>query len=214
MNNTEVDLYELHWNNHAKILKGTFDLFRNDNELVDVTLSCEGKTLKAHKIVLSACSEYFLDLFRDNPCTHPIIIMTDINYEAMVNILSFMYMGEVNIAMEQLNSFLKTAESLQVKGLAVEITQGTDLSKSHNAQEKYIEVGKIKRSAVEKECHNNFKRPKISKFSKQLSELSKNTNKSDGNKEQQHFNKNHKDFNKVQIGNIFKMLSNFLLYNK
>jgi hypothetical protein len=31
---------------------------------VDVTVSCEGKVIKAHKVILSACSDYFRDVFR------------------------------------------------------------------------------------------------------------------------------------------------------
>lgn len=121
MNGVNEDLYALQWNNHTKLIKGIFNTFRNDNELVDVTLSCEGKQLKAHKIVLSACSIYFLELFRDNPCKHPIIILRDIKFQAMMDILNFMYVGEVNVAMENLNMFLKTAEYLQVKGLTEEL---------------------------------------------------------------------------------------------
>lgn len=39
-------------------------MLRSDEELVDVTLSCEGKRIRAHKMLLSACSTYFRDLFK------------------------------------------------------------------------------------------------------------------------------------------------------
>ena len=39
-----------------------------DEDFVDVTLSCEGKTIKAHKVILSACSDYFRDVFRVSYC--------------------------------------------------------------------------------------------------------------------------------------------------
>jgi hypothetical protein len=35
-----------------------------DEDFVDVTLSCEGKSIKAHRVILSACSDYFRDIFR------------------------------------------------------------------------------------------------------------------------------------------------------
>lgn len=136
MNNSGEDLYALQWNSHTKLIKGMFNTFRKDNELVDVTLSCEGNTLKAHKIVLSACSTYFLELFRDNPCQHPIIIMRDISYQAMVDILSFMYIGEVNVAMEHLNVFLETAEFLQVKGLSEDVPNSPELLTVNNLRSK------------------------------------------------------------------------------
>lgn len=122
------DLYELQWNNHSKILKGSLNIFRTDNALIDVTLSCEGKQLKAHKIILSACSAYFFDLFKENPCKHPIVIMRDIKYQAMVDILNFMYIGEVNVATDNLQTFLKTAEYLQVKGLSERLPKKINIS--------------------------------------------------------------------------------------
>lgn len=35
-----------------------------DEDFVDVTLSCEGKSIKAHRVILSASSDYFRDVFR------------------------------------------------------------------------------------------------------------------------------------------------------
>lgn len=172
----QSDLYELQWNNHSKILKNTFDNFRNDNELVDVTLSCEGKKIKAHKVVLSACSEYFLDLFRDNPCQHPIIIMRDISYEAMENILNFMYMGELNIAVEQLNSFLKIAECLQVKGLAVEVAKDENVSTQSNSIQQPKDSEKVNRKTKNNNQDTYHKNPKTFKYSNNaLEQMQKET---------------------------------------
>ena len=54
----------LKWNNFHISLLDEFLSLRNAEELVDVTLACEGKRLFAHKVVLSACSPYFRDLFK------------------------------------------------------------------------------------------------------------------------------------------------------
>ena len=48
---------------------------------------------------------------------HPIIILKDVKYEELKAMLDYMYRGEVNISQEQLSAFLKTAESLKIKGL-------------------------------------------------------------------------------------------------
>lgn len=146
--------YGLQWNNHTKLLKGTINLFRNDNELVDVTLSCEGKKLKAHKIILSACSAYFLDLFKDNPCQHPIVILRDIKYQVMVDILTFMYVGEVNVAVENLNVFFQTAELLEVKGL-IEDSSAENLLKPDESSTNSESV------VAEKNCSNNENRKTV-----------------------------------------------------
>ena len=52
-----------------------------------------------------------------NPCQHPIVILRDVTEADLQCILKFMYHGEVQIAEEHLKDFLKTAETLQVRGL-------------------------------------------------------------------------------------------------
>lgn len=47
----------------------------------------------------------------------PVLILKDVTYQELRSMMDYMYRGEVNITQEQLGSFLKAAESLQVKGL-------------------------------------------------------------------------------------------------
>lgn len=49
----------LRWNNHQSTLISVFDTLLENGTLVDCTLAAEGKFLKAHKVVLCACSPYF-----------------------------------------------------------------------------------------------------------------------------------------------------------
>lgn len=58
--------FSLRWNNYLKHITCAFDTLRTEEDLVDVTLSCEGKRIRAHKMLLSACSTYFRDLFKVN----------------------------------------------------------------------------------------------------------------------------------------------------
>lgn len=113
------DRYCLRWNNHQNNLLGVFSQLLQEESLVDVTLACsEGHSIRAHKVVLSACSSYFQSLFLDHPNRHPIIILKDVCFAELRTLVEFMYRGEVNLEYCQLPTFLKTAESLQVKGLA------------------------------------------------------------------------------------------------
>ena len=65
------------------------------------------------------CGSKFDGFFQSqgNPCQHPIIVLRDIKYDDLFSLLQFMYNGEVNVAQDQLNSFLKSAESLKIRGL-------------------------------------------------------------------------------------------------
>ena len=75
--------------------------------LVDVTLAAEGKHLQAHKMLLSACSDYFQSLFSVNPCQHPIVILKDVRFEDLQTVVQFMYNGIVNVSSEKLPDILK-----------------------------------------------------------------------------------------------------------
>ncbi|XP_051158949.1 broad-complex core protein isoforms 1/2/3/4/5-like isoform X5 [Leptopilina boulardi] len=109
--------FSLRWNNYLKHITCAFDTLRTDEDLVDVTLSCEGKRIRAHKMLLSACSTYFRDLFKENPCQHPVVIFRNVKFDDLAALVDFMYQGEVNVVQEQLASFLTTAELLAVQGL-------------------------------------------------------------------------------------------------
>jgi len=116
----------LKWNNHQKNLLTVFEDLLNQGAFVDVTLACDGIQLKAHKMVLSACSPYFRSLLFDTPDRHPIVFLKDVNCSEMKALLEFMYHGEVSIDRENLTSFLRVAESLQIKGLAEVLSEHRD----------------------------------------------------------------------------------------
>lgn len=86
---------------------------------MDVTISCQGRFLKAHKIVLGACSPYFQEIFDTHESTpHPIIIMNGYDFEDIRSIVEFMYRGEVMVAETCMQRLLAAAEDLQIKGLS------------------------------------------------------------------------------------------------
>ncbi|XP_053678632.1 modifier of mdg4 [Anopheles nili] len=109
--------FSLRWNNYTTYIAGAFDALRYEEDLVDVTLCCEGRKIRAHKILLSACSPYFKDVFKENPCQHPVIIFKNVRYTDLMSLVEFMYQGEVSVPQEQLPSFLHTAEILAIRGL-------------------------------------------------------------------------------------------------
>ena len=86
---------------------------------VDATIACGGKVYSAHKFVLSTCSDYFKHIFTRNPNSNPIVFMKDVSCRDIEALLDFMYHGEVNVPQSSLGSLIKTAEGLQIKGLAV-----------------------------------------------------------------------------------------------
>lgn len=109
---------KLKWKNQHADLINTFDELRSEGWMTDVTLVCEGETIKAHKIILSASSHIFRKLFRDNQNQNSVIILQETKYSDLKAVIDFMYKGEVSISLRNLQSFLKTAETLQIRELA------------------------------------------------------------------------------------------------
>jgi hypothetical protein len=107
----------LKWKDFESNISTGFRELRDDKDFFDVTLACDDNQVQAHKVILSACSPFFRAILRKNPHPHPLLYLKGVKYEDIVSVLNFMYHGEVNVAQEELNTFLAVAEDLQVKGL-------------------------------------------------------------------------------------------------
>ena len=60
----EDENFCLRWNDYEKKYAETFRTLREDEHFADVTLACEGHAVKAHRIILCACSGYFGHILR------------------------------------------------------------------------------------------------------------------------------------------------------
>lgn len=109
--------YSLRWNNHQSHILESFDALLQQNSLVDVTLVSADRSLRAHKVVLSACSPFFEKVFNDTPCKHPVIVLKDYQRWVVQAIIDFMYRGEISVPQERLSQLIQAGESLQIRGL-------------------------------------------------------------------------------------------------
>ena len=107
----------LRWNDFQSNISNALEDLRNDKDFFDVTLACEDEQIQAHKVILSACSPFFRNVLRRNPHQNPLLYLKGVKYTDIQAVLNFMYHGEVNVAQDELNSFLSVAEDLKVKGL-------------------------------------------------------------------------------------------------
>jgi len=119
----------LRWNDFEANISTAFRELREDKDFFDVTLACDDDQLQAHKVILSACSPFFRTVLKRNKHEHPLLYLKGVKYIDLVAVLNFMYHGEVNVAQEELNSFLAVAEELKVKGLT---QNGSEKSSGRN----------------------------------------------------------------------------------
>ena len=112
--------FVLRWNNHQQNFATMVeDLWRHDT-FTDVILCSEGRVFPAHRVILSACSPYFLEILSKVPeHQHPVVFLQGVPLKDLHSLLTFMYSGEVVVsnANGDLASFFRTAENLQIKGI-------------------------------------------------------------------------------------------------
>ena len=133
----------LRWNDFESNISVAFRELREEKDFFDVTLACDDSQVQAHKVILSACSPFFRNILRRNPHQHPLLYLKGVKHKELLSVLNFMYQGEVNVAQEELNSFLAVAEDLRVKGLTQNNSGGS--SSNDNAPRARAPSPKISR---------------------------------------------------------------------
>jgi len=132
--NTAMEKFSLRWNDFEHNISQAFRELRDEADFLDVTLACENEQIQAHKVILSAGSTFFRNILRRNKHQNPLLYLKGVKYRDLQYVLSFMYQGEVDVAQDELNSFLATAEDLEVKGLTRNPTVDQNTNKENQAQ--------------------------------------------------------------------------------
>ena len=110
--------FSLKWNDYQSNWSQSLSGLRNDTEMSDVTLITDDKVkLFAHKIILSSCSNVFNFILKESKQSNPLLYLGGVSSVNLVFILDYIYHGEVNIYQDQLDSFLDSAQKLEIAGL-------------------------------------------------------------------------------------------------
>ena len=116
--------FSLKWNDFQSNVSNSFNLLRNEDYLHDVTIvTDDNEQIAAHKLVLSACSEYFKSIFKKNKHSHPLLCLEGVSTQDVRNVLDYMYNGELQIFQEDLDRFLIVAQRLKLEGLLTDVDQ-------------------------------------------------------------------------------------------
>merc|ERR1719427_1860944 len=118
-----MDKFCLNWNGYDANIRDSLKKLREDHRLFDVTLvTDDGQYIQAHKIILSAGSNFFSDIFMKTNHSNMLEYLKGISSDKLEPVIDFIYNGEVFITQEQLKVFIETGKELQVKGLEGELT--------------------------------------------------------------------------------------------
>ena len=108
----------LKWNDFQENVSKSFSNLRKEAGLFDVTLvSSDQQQVSAHRLVLSACSDFFKTIFHSNTHSHPMLYLDGVDNSEINLMLDYIYQGEVQIYQENLERFLVIANKFQLDGL-------------------------------------------------------------------------------------------------
>ncbi|KAI4457160.1 btb domain transcription factor [Holotrichia oblita] len=127
--------YLLRWHCHESTLTKNLPALLDSNVLTDCAVAAGSKTYKAHKVILAACSPYFLDIFQASflicfvdlilrlnytnigPLESSIIVLHDVNSEDIEAILSYIYRGQCLVTKQQIPRLVHLSRALKIQGL-------------------------------------------------------------------------------------------------
>ncbi|XP_035698724.1 kelch-like protein 24 [Branchiostoma floridae] len=93
--------------------------FRLEGHLVDVILCAEGKEIPCHRLVLSACSDYFHAMFgrAHSESKKDKIEIGGVSAESLQQLVDYAYTSKITVTMDNVQPLYEAANMLQVKGV-------------------------------------------------------------------------------------------------
>lgn len=109
--------HNVKWLHYAKNMLDTQRSLHLTQSMYDVILVADERRFKAHKLILSASSEFFVDIFKMSPKNQiETVIIPDTNPILIELLLTFIYTGEVYVPPSSLPTFLDLSFFLKIKG--------------------------------------------------------------------------------------------------
>jgi hypothetical protein len=126
--------FSLKWADFQSVVSQSFSVLRQEADFCDVTLVSDDHTqISAHKLVLSASSDFFKSVSKRNPHSHPLIYLSGVDSTILGFVLDYIYQGEVKLTHHDLDPFLDVAQKLKIEGLLT--TEETTLQQQQQQQQ-------------------------------------------------------------------------------
>ena len=111
--------YDLKWENYRNWTENCISELSTDTTFSDVTLMSDDlQTFKAHKIILSKCSNFFQKVLESMPRNNTdTLFLKGVDGSTLKYMLKFIYEGAVSVPEEGLTKFLEIGFDLKVVGI-------------------------------------------------------------------------------------------------
>ncbi|KAL1498249.1 hypothetical protein ABEB36_009079 [Hypothenemus hampei] len=109
-------IYYEHSSSHQNILLNGLNSLWQKGELLDITLIIEGNVFRAHKVVLSACSDYFRAMFTDNmlEARQTEICLNGVTAKGFSLLLEYAYTARLALNLANVQDVLAAASHVQM----------------------------------------------------------------------------------------------------
>ena len=113
-----MEKFSLKWNDFEANASKSFRKLRMEENFFDVTLvSDDEQEVSAHKLVLSASSEFFKKILKNSTHFNPLIYLPGVESTDLNLIIDYIYNGEIQLYQDHLDNFLDIAQKLKIEGL-------------------------------------------------------------------------------------------------
>ena len=128
----------LKWSKFENNITESIHNLRNVDDFYDVTLVGDDfEQVKAHKIVLSATSEYFKKILQNiKGLNHPVLCLEGLNYTDINNVMDFIYNGQLELPQDDVKRYLAVAERLKLFGIYEPDNSNYETAEDHISIEK------------------------------------------------------------------------------
>ncbi|CAB4070074.1 unnamed protein product [Lepeophtheirus salmonis] len=111
--------FNLKWSSHFPNMEKVFANLVKSESLADVTLyTANGQMFRAHRFVLSSCSDFLRNVFLENPSEQPVVHLPEVESETIKLLLDFIYTGELLVDDDVLlMKIMDTSNMLFIKGI-------------------------------------------------------------------------------------------------
>ena len=119
--------YHMTWGSYSVNATNLLTNLLSETNFADVTLVCDGgKLIKAHKAILGGSSHFLSNIIKSISHPHPVIYLSGIDHEDLQAIIDLIYLGKTDVVQDNLESFVKAADKLQIIGLTEEVDISID----------------------------------------------------------------------------------------
>ncbi|CAG0916918.1 unnamed protein product [Notodromas monacha] len=113
-----MDVFDVSAKSHVFDAWSEFARFHSMDKYCDVSICVGSSLIRAHRVILSACSPYFERIFTmmgDSP--NPMVFMRHTDETLFRHALEFFYTGETRVTADDLEAFISLGQEFEIRGL-------------------------------------------------------------------------------------------------